>query len=64
MKSYLRASMDFEALDEKIQEFVTARNALALLAEELGLIVEHDLMCVSLEKCPTCSGSCKQGDKG
>lgn len=56
--------MDFEALDEKIQEFVTARNALAMLAEELGLIVEHDLMCVSLEKCPTCSGSCKQGDKG
>lgn len=64
MKSYLRASMDFEALDKKIQEFVTARNSLALLAEELGLIVEHDLMCVSLEKGPTCSCNCKQGEKG
>lgn len=62
MKSYLTASVDFEALDQKIQEFITARNSLALLAEELGLIVERDLMRLSLEKCPTCSGNCKRGE--
>lgn len=62
--TYILAKLDFDALDEKLQRFVKCRNELAMLAVELGDIAQKDLLLVTLEKGPTCSGSCKQGEKG
>lgn len=61
-KTYLQASMDFDALDKKLKKFVACRNELVILAKELGLIAQRDLLTVTLEKAPTCSGNCKQGE--
>lgn len=62
--TYIQAKLDFDALDKKLQELVVCRNHLAILAQELDLVVKRDLLFVSLEKGPTCSGNCKQGEKG
>lgn len=61
-KTYLQANMDFDALDEKLRKFVACRNELAILAHELGMTVQRDLLTMTLEKAPTCSGNCKQGE--
>ena len=37
-------SMDFDKLDEKLRRFIELRNELAMLAEEIGLEVKHQML--------------------
>ena len=47
-KTYLQASMDFDALDKKLKKFVVCRNELVILAKELGMIAQRDLLTVAI----------------
>jgi len=43
-KTTFSVSMDFEHLDEKVRRFIVLRNELAMLAEEIGVMVQGQML--------------------
>lgn len=43
-RTVFSVSMDFDKLDEKLQRFIELRNELAMLAEEIGFDVKHQML--------------------
>lgn len=44
MNTVFSVSMDFETLDEKMRRFVELRNELAMLAKEIGITVQGQML--------------------
>ncbi|MCI7638244.1 MAG: hypothetical protein MSS60_00260 [Clostridiales bacterium] len=42
--TYFHAKVDFETLDEKLKRFVTLRNELVMLAQEIGFEVKSGIL--------------------
>lgn len=58
--THFQVAMEFNSLDEKLQQFIEKRNELAMLAKEIGLEVSGNMLFVEANNPPAATGGSRE----